>query len=94
MHSDVNLVTVIAEDDPVRLALAESLLMDAEIPYAKKSDQLQDLFGGGWSGFNPKVGSVLLQVPQERAEEARAILDDLESGEDVDAASFYDEHPE
>lgn len=92
-HPDVNLVTVLAEDDPGRLALAESLLMDGEIPYVKKGDQVQDLFGGGRIGFNPVVGPVLLQVTQDRAEEARALLDDLESEEEVDS-SFYDDDPE
>lgn len=86
---DLDLVTVMAEEDPGRLALAESLLMDAEIPYAKKGDQIQDLFGGGRIGFNPLVGPVLLQVAKEHAEEARALLDDLES-EEVDS-SFYDD---
>ena len=88
-HPDVNLVTVLAEEDPGRLALAESLLMDADIPYIKKGDQVQDLFGGGRIGFNPVVGPVLLQVAEEHAEEARALLDDLES-EEVDS-SFYDD---
>lgn len=89
-HPDVNLVTVLAEEDPGRLALAESLLMDAEIPYIKKGDQVQDLFGGGRIGVNPVVGPVLLQVSEEHAEEARALLDDLESEEEVDS-SFYDD---
>lgn len=88
-HPDLDLVTVMAEEDPGRLALAESLLMDAEIPYIKKGDQVQDLFGGGRIGFNPLVGPVLLQVSEEYAEEARALLDDLESEEEVDS-SFYD----
>jgi hypothetical protein len=92
-HPDVHLVTVMAEEDPGRLALAESLLMDAEIPYAKKGDQVQDLFGGGRIGFNPVVGPVLLQVPQEHAEAALALLTDLESEEEVDS-SFYDDDPE
>lgn len=89
-HPDVDLVTVMTEEDPARLALAESLLMDAEIPYTKKGEQIQDLFGMGRLAFNPLVGPVLLQVSQERAEEARALLDDLESEEEVDP-SFYDE---
>ena len=89
-HPDLDLVTVMAEEDPGRLALAESLLMDAEIPYAKKGDQVQDLFGGGRIGVNPLVGPVLLQVPKEYEEEALALLDDLESEEEVDS-SFYDE---
>lgn len=89
-HPDLDLVTVMTEEDPARLALAESLLMDGEIPYFKKGDQIQDLFGMGRLAFNPLVGPVLLQVPQEYAEEARALLDDLESEEEVDY-SFYDE---
>jgi hypothetical protein len=92
-HPNVDLVTVMAEEDPARLALAESLLMDAEIPYTKKGEQVQDLFGMGRLAFNPLVGPVLLQVPQEHAEEARALLDALESEEEVDY-SFYDDDPE
>jgi hypothetical protein len=88
-HPDLDLVTVMTEEDPARLALAESLLMDAEIPYAKKGEQVQDLFGMGRLAFNPLVGPVLLQVAKEHAEEARALLDDLEAEEEVDY-SFYD----
>jgi hypothetical protein len=91
-HPDLDLVTVLAEEDPGRLALAESLLMDADIPYAKKGDQVQDLFGGGRIGFNPIVGPVLLQVAQEHAEEARALLDDLESEAEVDSSFYDDDH--
>jgi hypothetical protein len=89
---DLDLVTVLAVEDPGRLALAESLLMEAEIPYAKKGDQIQDLFGGGRIAFNPLVGPVLLQVPQEHAEAARGLLAELESGE-VDSA-YYDGDPD
>ena len=94
-HPEIALVTVMTEEDPARLALAESLLMDAEIPYTKKGEQIQDLFGMGRLAFNPLVGPVLLQVPEEHAEEARALLDDLEAEEEVDY-SFYDneEDPE
>lgn len=86
------LVTVLAVEDPGRLALAESLLMDAEIPYSKKNDFVQDFFAGGRIGPNPVVGPVLVQVFPQHAEEARALLDDLELGEvDYD---FYDDEPE
>ncbi len=91
-HPNLDLVTVMTEEDPARLALAESLLMDAEIPYTKKGEQIQDLFGMGRLAFNPLVGPVLLQVPQEHAEEARALLDDLESEEEVDYSFYDNEH--
>src|SRR5688500_18345829 len=71
-HLEISRVIVMTEEDPARLALAESLLMHAEIPYTKKGEQIQDLFGMGRLAFNPLVGPVLLQVPQEHAEEARA----------------------
>ena len=89
---DLELVTVMSVEDPGRLALAESLLMEAEIPYAKKNEQVQDLFAGGRLFSNPVVGPILVQVSAEHAEEARALLDDLDSAE-VDY-SFYDDDPE
>ena len=93
-HPEIALVTVMTEEDPARLALAESLLMDAEIPYAKKGEQIQDLFGMGRLAFNPLVGPVLLQVSEEHAEEARALLDDLEAEEEVDSSFYDNEHDE
>lgn len=76
VHPDVNLVTVFEGTDPAALALAESLLLEDRIPYYKKGEQIQDLFGR-IPGFNPVVGPVLIQVPEEHAQAASEMLGEL-----------------
>ena len=78
-HPDVDLVTVLETSDPALLAIAESLLLEEEIPYLKKGDQIQDLFALGRLGLNVVVGPVLLQVPEAHAENAREMLETLTS---------------
>lgn len=82
-HPDLHLVTVLEIGDPSLLAIAESLLQEQGIPYSKSNEQLQDLFALGrlGAGFNPITGPILLQVPEEHAEAALQILEDLEAGE-------------
>ena len=94
-HPDVDLVTVLETSDPALLAIAESLLLEEEIPYLKKGEQIQDLFALGRfpAGFNVVVGPVLLQVPEEHAENAREILEALSSQEATDEEEA-DEAPE
>jgi hypothetical protein len=77
-HPDVHLVTVLETAEPGLIAVAESLLLEAEIPYLKKGDQIQDLFALGRLGVNPLIGPVLLQVPEEHEEAARGLLHELE----------------
>ena len=90
-HPEVKLVTVLETGDPAELAFAESVLIDADIPYTKKGESLQDLFvlGRLGLGFNPLTGPVLLQVPEEHAEAAAQLLaeaapEELEESEDSD----------
>ena len=73
-------VTVFESSDTALLAVAESLLEEADIEFFAKGEGIQDLFAGGriGTGFNPVVGLVQLQVPADDAEEATAILRDLE----------------
>jgi putative signal transducing protein len=94
-HPDVDLATVLETSDPALLAIAESLLLEEEIPYLKKGEQIQDLFALGRfpAGFNVVVGPVLLQVPEEHAENAREILEALSSQEATDEEEA-DEAPE
>ena len=94
-HPDFDLVTVLESSDPALLAVAESLLLEAEIPYLKKGDQIQDLFALGRfpAGFNVVVGPVLLRVPEEHAENALEILEVLKSQEMADEPEA-DEAPE
>ncbi|HEV8580399.1 MAG TPA: DUF2007 domain-containing protein [Thermoanaerobaculia bacterium] len=81
---EINLVTVLASADPAVLALAESLLAEAEIPYLNQGEPLQNVFAG-------TVGPVLLQVPEEHAEAALELLAELESTGEEDAADRLEE---
>lgn len=71
-------VTVLETSDPALLAVAKSLLEEADIPYFAKGEGIQDLFGAGrLTGFNPITGPVELQVSAEDAADAHAALVDL-----------------
>jgi hypothetical protein len=71
-------VTVFESVDPAAIAVAESLLEEAEIEFFAKGEALQDLFGAGRVGrFNPVVGPVQLLVAAENAEAAIAALEKL-----------------
>ncbi len=73
---ELELVTVMETGDPALLAFAESLLVEAQIPYTKRGEQLQDLFAFGrlGTGYNPISGPAEVQVPREHEEAAREIL--------------------
>ena len=92
-HPDVELVTVFTAADPAAVLTAESLLAEANIPFQKAGDGLQDLFGAGrlGTGFNILVGPVRFRVPKERADEAREILQDLDQDPTGDWESLEDE---
>jgi putative signal transducing protein len=77
-HPEGELVTVLETPDPGLIALAESLLLGADIPYLKKGDQIQDLFAAGRLGINPVTGPVEIQVLPDQVEAARAALTELE----------------
>jgi hypothetical protein len=78
-HPDLELVTVFTAADPAAVLTAESLLAEAGVPFEKTGDGLQDLFGAGrlGTGFNILVGPVRFRVPEERAAEARELLEEL-----------------
>ena len=80
-HPDFELVTVFEGSDPAALALAESLLIEEKIPYMKKGEQVQDLFAmGRLISYNPVVGPVVIQVPEQHVEAAFEILGELRHG--------------
>lgn len=86
VHPDLQFVTVFEGSDPAALALAESLLLEEKIPYFKKSEQVQDLFAmGRLISYNPVVGPIVIQVPEEHAEAALEMLGELRHG-NLDAA--------
>ncbi len=61
--------TVLETNDPGLLGVAKSLLEAAGIPFFAKGEALSIAFGGG---------PVKLQVPGDKAAEARALLAELE----------------
>ena len=67
--ADAAPVTVLTVRDPGMLAVAQSLLDDADIPYLVKSENSRNL--------TPVLIWVELQVAAEDAEDARALLADL-----------------
>ena len=91
---DTGLVTVLETDDPAELALAESLLQEAGIPFVKRGDYLhnQFVFGALGLGFNDVAGAVVIQVTEEHAEaadqaleEIRAVNEESQGGEELAA---------
>jgi hypothetical protein len=86
-HPDPELVSVLEAGNPAVLALAESLLMDAEIPYLKRGEFLQGLFALGslGTGTDLVAGPVVVQVAKENAEAALQILAGIDAGEPADS---------
>lgn len=85
--SDRDLVMAFETGDPGLLAMAHSILDEAQVPYLTQGEGIQDLFGVGrlGTGFNILTGPVHILV--ERASEAVAhqLLDGLEE----DAAAHH-----
>jgi hypothetical protein len=85
--SDRDLVTVFETGDPGLLALAHSILDEAQVPYLTQGEGVQDLFGLGrlGTGFSILTGPVHILVERERQQVVRALLDSLEE----DAAAHH-----
>jgi hypothetical protein len=66
------LVTIFESSDPALVAMAESLLESAEIPFSK-DEAMQEVFGSVMA--NP----VVFQVDGEDVDEARALLEGLDA---------------
>jgi hypothetical protein len=85
-HPDPELVTVLEAGHPALLAFAESLLIDAEIPYLKRGEFLQNLFAPGLgSSADLVIGPVAVQVAKENADAALEILAEIEAGVPTDS---------
>lgn len=67
-------VTVFESNDPALLAVAKSLLEDAEIEFNVAGESMASLYPGGAAG---PFGLSRIQVPGEDAEEARELLKEL-----------------
>jgi Putative prokaryotic signal transducing protein len=80
---DEKLVTVFATGNHAVIALAKSMLDDADIKYYAKNERSEDLIGIGvvGTGYNPVIGPIELQVLEENAGEAKELLKDLSEGQ-------------
>jgi hypothetical protein len=76
---DIVLSTVLETSDAGLIAIAKSLLEDAEIPFMVQGENIQDLFGVGRfpGNMNVLVGPVGLRVNAQDKDEALAILEGL-----------------
>jgi len=75
-------VIVFRTGDPGMVALAKSLLQDADIPFMTRGEGIQDLTGLGRliTGYNVAFGPVELHVRRDEAAVAKLLLDDLVNG--------------
>lgn len=73
---DAAYVTVFDGTDPGVLAVAESLLVEAGIPYLKDGE-LAHAYIGAAGILNPLLGPLRVQVPEEHAAEAFKLLEEL-----------------
>jgi len=82
-QDDEKLVTVFATGNHGLIALAKSMLDDAEIKYYAKNERTEDLIGLGviGTGYNPVIGPVEIQVLENDAEEAKILLENLSEGQ-------------
>jgi hypothetical protein len=82
-QSSDGLVALVRTGDPNELAFAEAVLTDADIPFVKKGESVQDLFALGrvGMGFNPITGPIVLLVSEEHAAEAAKLLKESEKAE-------------
>ena len=86
------LVTVFKSGHEGLIAVAKSMLDEAEIKYLIKNEGVQDLVGLGvfGTGFNPLTGPIQIQVLPEDETYAKALLKDVEASEEVDGESEED----
>jgi hypothetical protein len=85
MAGDERAVTVFQSGNPALVAVAKSVLDDAEILYSVQGENAQNLFGFGLigTGYNLLTGPIRIQVMPDDAEAARVLLDQVtESDED------------
>jgi hypothetical protein len=86
------LVTVFKSGHEGLIAVAKSMLDEAEIKYLIKNEGVQDLVGLGvfGTGFNPLTGPIQIQVLPEDESYAKDLLKDVEASEEVDGETEED----
>lgn len=84
MAEDERAVTVFESGNPALVAVAKSILDDAEILYSVQGENVQHLFGFGsiGTGYNLLTGPIRIQVMPEDEEAARVLLDQVTASED------------
>jgi hypothetical protein len=88
---DAQLTKVWSGTNPAILPLVESLLDEAEIPFMKRGESIQDFFAGGrMLGLNPVVGPVEFWVRSEHAAQALELLSGVDESHVVEE-EFLDE---
>ena len=98
---DEKLVALLRTGDLNELAFVEAVLTDADIPFVKKGESVQDLFALGrvGMGFNPITGPIVLLVSEEHAAEATRLIRESEQAEldgmeELDEEDQYDDEEE
>lgn len=83
------LVTVFKSGHEGLIALAKSILDEAEIKYLVMNEGVQDLVGLGvfGTGFNPLTGPVQIKVLPDDEEQAKELLNGLEESTPLDENS-------
>lgn len=73
-------VTVMASGDPFLIAIAKSLLNEAEIPFIARGEVLQDVTGAGrfGFGFHQITDAIELNVPTDLSDIALQLFSSLE----------------
>ncbi len=76
-------VTVFESGHEGVIAVAKSMLDEANIEYSVKGEGVENLLGVGvmGTGFNPITGAIQIQVLDDKAEYARELLKDLKDSD-------------
>lgn len=80
-HEDnVHSVTVFRSGNEALIALAKSMLDEADIRYSVMGEGVENLIGIGvvGTGFNPVTGEMQIQVLETDAKQASTLLEGLE----------------
>jgi len=85
---DEPLEPVIEATDPTEVTIIKSILDGAAIPFITRGESQFSAFRGAFvsgSIFNPRGRGVIFAVPSRMADEARRLLEELESAVDDDS---------
>jgi hypothetical protein len=80
---DTDFEPVFESWDPTEVPVVKSMLDAAGIPYLTRGEEQFDALRGGRSAmrFNPRGGSVFFWVPTHLADDARALLEEVDTEE-------------